>query len=324
MATTDTLVKPTVLPWVQGNKLTLALPLQIVYLSADGKTKEEYTPPARSAITIVLRGKFRSFNYAAEIVDGNVLRIVDNGDLPVDSYSVIIAVVEPNGTKRRCKWNYIINVYDSTDKVLDYFDDFPDWGSGAILEGSVFFTTAGGMGEQEQADWTETDDTLPSYIKHKPTLAAVATSGSYNDLSNKPTIPASQIQSDWNQQNPLEKDFIKNKPIIPEVDVALSDSELDTIWNTVVYDLFSFSIRSRPYQASRGMTWLEWVASEYNVVENPYTGKGSVNDGKFYVSGDYVCITVGYQQTLHVGDTNGDVRPQSAIMEDYEYTLPTN
>ncbi len=40
-----------------------------------------------------------------------------------------------------------------------------------------------------QADWSETDATKDSYIKNKPTLATVATSGSYEDLSNKPTIP---------------------------------------------------------------------------------------------------------------------------------------
>ena len=40
-----------------------------------------------------------------------------------------------------------------------------------------------------QADWAETDTTDPSYIKNKPDLKPVATSGSYNDLTDKPTIP---------------------------------------------------------------------------------------------------------------------------------------
>lgn len=48
--------------------------------------------------------------------------------------------------------------------------------------------TGGGI-KQVQADWTETDTEAPSYIQHKPELAPVATSGSYNDLTNKPTIP---------------------------------------------------------------------------------------------------------------------------------------
>lgn len=41
---------------------------------------------------------------------------------------------------------------------------------------------------QAQADWTESDTSDPSYIQNKPTLAAVATSGSYSDLSGTPTI----------------------------------------------------------------------------------------------------------------------------------------
>lgn len=40
---------------------------------------------------------------------------------------------------------------------------------------------------------------------------------SYNDLKDKPTIPAAQIQSDWNQSDNTAKDYIKNKPTIPTV-----------------------------------------------------------------------------------------------------------
>jgi hypothetical protein len=61
-----------------------------------------------------------------------------------------------------------------------------------------------------QSDWTETTITAAGYIQNKPTLF----SGNYNDLTNKPTIPAPQIQSDWNQSNNLSLDFIKNKPTL--------------------------------------------------------------------------------------------------------------
>ena len=39
-------------------------------------------------------------------------------------------------------------------------------------------------------------------------------SGDYNDLTNKPTIPAAQIQSDWNQSDTNALDYIKNKPTL--------------------------------------------------------------------------------------------------------------
>ena len=48
-------------------------------------------------------------------------------------------------------------------------------------------------------------------------LATVATSGSYTDLSNKPTIPDAQVQSDWGQTTSTEVDYIKNKPTLASV-----------------------------------------------------------------------------------------------------------
>ena len=42
---------------------------------------------------------------------------------------------------------------------------------------------------QVNSDWAETDTSSKAYIENKPTLSTVATTGDYNDLSNKPTIP---------------------------------------------------------------------------------------------------------------------------------------
>ena len=49
-----------------------------------------------------------------------------------------------------------------------------------------------------QSDWTQSDNTSDDYIKNKPTLATVATSGDYTDLTNTPTIPTkvSDLQND--------------------------------------------------------------------------------------------------------------------------------
>lgn len=55
---------------------------------------------------------------------------------------------------------------------------------------------AGGGGSQVQANWAESDSSDPSYIQNKPTLATVALTGSYNDLSNAPeALPATPISS---------------------------------------------------------------------------------------------------------------------------------
>ena len=99
---------------------------------------------------------------------------------------------------------------------------------------------------ETQADWSQTTSSAVDFIKNKPNLATVATSGSYNDLSNKPTIPAAQIQSDWTQTDNTKKDFIKNKiPIwitsgsaddnMSPID-SVTDGSMRPITSNAVYD----------------------------------------------------------------------------------------
>lgn len=88
---------------------------------------------------------------------------------------------------------------------------------------------------QVQSDWTEADNTDPSYIQNKPSLATVATSGLYSDLSgtpslatvatsgdyddliNKPSIPAAQVQSNWTEADNTDPSYIQNKPTLATV-----------------------------------------------------------------------------------------------------------
>ena len=77
---------------------------------------------------------------------------------------------------------------------------------------------------QVQSDWTAT--TGMGVILHKPSLAAVATSGSYTDLTDTPTIPAAPVQSDWNQTNTSSLDYIKNKPSLATVATSGSYTDL--------------------------------------------------------------------------------------------------
>lgn len=60
-------------------------------------------------------------------------------------------------------------------------------------------------------------DNTSTYVEADE-LATVATSGSYNDLSNKPTIPAAQVNSDWDAASGVAQ--ILNKPTIPTVNNA--------------------------------------------------------------------------------------------------------
>ena len=85
----------------------------------------------------------------------------------------------------------------------------------------------------DQADWTENDPSAQSYIKHKPDLKTVATSGSYNDLTDKPTIPDAQIQSDWNEADNTKVDYIKNKP---DLSIYAQSSDLAEVATSGDYD----------------------------------------------------------------------------------------
>lgn len=87
-----------------------------------------------------------------------------------------------------------------------------------------------------QANWTQTDSSADDYIKNKPSLATVATSGSYNDLSNKPSIPAAQVQSDWSVTNTSSKAYIKNKPTIPSAASSIADNVTGYATGDQVYD----------------------------------------------------------------------------------------
>lgn len=49
----------------------------------------------------------------------------------------------------------------------------------------------------EQADWNNNFDTSPAYIKNKPVLSTVATTGDYNDLQSKP-VDVSYFNNDAN------------------------------------------------------------------------------------------------------------------------------
>ena len=75
---------------------------------------------------------------------------------------------------------------------------------------------------QVNSDWNASSGV--AQILNKPTLATVATSGSYTDLINQPTIPPAQVNSDWNAVSGVAE--ILNKPSIPA-------AQVNSDWNAV-------------------------------------------------------------------------------------------
>ena len=102
---------------------------------------------------------------------------------------------------------------------------------------------------QVQADWNQDNTIAADYIKNKPTIPAaqvqsdwnassgmgqilnkpslstVATSGSYNDLIDKPTIPG-QVQADWTESDTSSSAYIQHKPSLATVATSGSYNDL--------------------------------------------------------------------------------------------------
>ena len=98
-----------------------------------------------------------------------------------------------------------------------------------------------------QADWNQTDNNFVDYIKNKPNLATVATSGDYDDLTNKPSIPAAQVNSDWNASSGVAE--ILNKPTLATVATSGSYNDLSDKPTIPVMELFEAVYGTTTYAA---------------------------------------------------------------------------
>lgn len=85
------------------------------------------------------------------------------------------------------------NYHDDTkvDKVIGKQLSTEDY---TTVEKSKLAGIEAGAEVNVQSDWSQDDTTADDYIKNKPVLSTVATTGNYNDLSNTPTIPSIQME----------------------------------------------------------------------------------------------------------------------------------
>ena len=96
-----------------------------------------------------------------------------------------------------------------------------------------------------QSNWTESDQNSESFIRNKPNLHTVATSGNYNDLNNKPTIPTAlsgltddsihRLVTDtekttWNSKSDFSGSYndLTDKPSIPTAQIQADWNQTDT------------------------------------------------------------------------------------------------
>ena len=127
-------------------------------------------------------GRLNATQATAIALDG----FIGDSNLPPYGYSY-------NPTTKKIRYSYSQNNqsnfidFDPDERLIYYNKAQEKFFSFDSTDGMVEIETSVA---QVQSDWTESDSADPAYIQNKPTLATVATSGSYNDLSNKPTIPS--------------------------------------------------------------------------------------------------------------------------------------
>jgi hypothetical protein len=166
-------------------------------------------------------------------------------------------------------------------------------------------------------------------------------SGNYNDLSNKPTIPAAQVNSDWNAVSGVAQ--ILNKPTIPsiancyqtgdtaETDLADGDyvpfydtsvtAKRKTLWSNVksVLKTYFDTLYTNTVANPTGTTTR--VLTSLGINGTKYTIQGGVNDVSINTTGT-ASGTSTCQQQLTVDGESTDISG-SKYMETSTYTTPS-
>lgn len=120
-------------------------------------------------------------NATANSADSYLLdRNNHTGSQPIGSITGLSAALTNKLEEADLEGTSILSTSVSSGKVLIA------QGDGTSAWGTVSAENSTGE-DNVQSDWNESNNASDAYIKNKPTLATVATSGSYADLSGKPT-----------------------------------------------------------------------------------------------------------------------------------------
>ena len=161
-----------------------------------------------------------------------------------------------------------------------------------------------------QSDWNESAADSDAFIKNKPNLAPVATSGSYNDLTDKPSAPEipDQVNADWNATSGVAQ--ILNKPNLATVATSGQYNDLEgkpaippavTLPGVNVVDSFPDSVSG----VQDGTVY---------IVPGSGRGGGVVTPSKPYMACGYIGLSSGgdvYQTNIHL---NNDYLSEASVV----------
>lgn len=161
-----------------------------------------------------------------------------------------------------------------------------------------------------QSDWNESTANSDAFIKNKPNLAPVATSGSYNDLTDKPSAPEipDQVNADWNATSGVAQ--ILNKPNLATVATSGQYNDLEgkpaippavTLPEVNVVDSFPDSVSG----VQDGTVY---------IVPGSGSGGSGVTPSKPYIACGYVSLSPAgdvYQTIIHL---NNDYLSEASVV----------
>lgn len=171
---------------------------------------------------------------------------------------------------------------------------------------------------------TLTDLDNNHYVKESD-LSSVATTGSYNDLTDKPVIPAAQVNSDWNATSGVTQ--ILNKPVIPTTTEQLvNDSGFITLSSLSGYATESYvnnhrdSTKQDVLESGVNIKTInnESILGEGNItIEGGGSGTGDYNDlenkpsiNNVELSGNKTASDLGLQETIQ---DLADIRSSASV-----------
>lgn len=159
-----------------------------------------------------------------------------------------------------------------------------------------------------------TSSDLTPYAKTAD-LATVATTGDYNDLLNKPTIPDAQIQSDWEQADNTKVDYIKNKPDIDAMIAAALLAVMPVGIESGSIALFDTEIAAPMVNVSCDIT----ATGGNGTLDNPIPING-YTEANITANGDV--ITIAFGQTVY-GGVLDVTRGKLSVTHEY-ITIPSS
>ena len=157
---------------------------------------------------------------------------------------------------------------------------------------------AAGAEVNVQSNWNEDDNSSDAYIQNKPNLSTVATSGSYNDLTDKPTIGNATltIQKNSTTIDTFTANATSNKTI--NITVPTSAADINALPASTKYGASLSMTIDDTYKAVTNPTgnpktqgWFERTGTSPNYTYVP-TEDTSVQSGKtYYTAPTYVVTT---------------------------------